>query len=121
LKAGILYVYHDWVSSGRPRTASRWRDNCRSFRNAYDAPPDACLLDVLATSEIELASDAADAVGLEAHGLPLAKLTHRMTALVPHWLAERLMAKAGSPHEVVRGDRIGPSGRHDLRDGCTAG
>jgi threonine dehydrogenase-like Zn-dependent dehydrogenase len=36
-----------------------------------------------------------DAVGMEAHGSPVAKLAHRMTALFPDAMSERLMLKAG--------------------------
>jgi threonine dehydrogenase-like Zn-dependent dehydrogenase len=36
-----------------------------------------------------------DAVGIEAHGSPGAKLAHNMTALMPDALAERFMKKAG--------------------------
>jgi threonine dehydrogenase-like Zn-dependent dehydrogenase len=36
-----------------------------------------------------------DAVGMEAHGSPAAKVAHQMTALVPDRLAERLMTRAG--------------------------
>ena len=36
-----------------------------------------------------------DAVGMEAHGSPAAKLAHQMTALMPNALAEKLMKKAG--------------------------
>ena len=36
-----------------------------------------------------------DAVGMEAHGSPVAKLAHRMTALLPDAMNERLMLKAG--------------------------
>jgi threonine dehydrogenase-like Zn-dependent dehydrogenase len=35
-----------------------------------------------------------DAVGLEAHGSPVASLAHRMTALLPDALAERMMNRA---------------------------
>jgi threonine dehydrogenase-like Zn-dependent dehydrogenase len=36
-----------------------------------------------------------DAVGMEAHGSPGAKVAHQMTALMPNALAERVMKKAG--------------------------
>jgi len=36
-----------------------------------------------------------DAVGMEAHGSPAAKVAHRMTALMPNSLAAKLMVKAG--------------------------
>ena len=37
-----------------------------------------------------------DAVGMEAHGSPVAKAAHQMTALLPNALAERLMLRAGT-------------------------
>ncbi len=37
-----------------------------------------------------------DAVGMEAHGSPVARAAHTMTALLPSGVAERLMKKAGS-------------------------
>ena len=36
-----------------------------------------------------------DAVGMEAHGSPAAKVAHQLTALLPDALAERLMLQAG--------------------------
>ncbi len=36
-----------------------------------------------------------DAVGMEAHGSPAAKVAHQMTALLPGAIAERLMQRAG--------------------------
>ena len=36
-----------------------------------------------------------DAVGMEAHGSPAAKAAHKLTALMPNALSERLMMKAG--------------------------
>jgi threonine dehydrogenase-like Zn-dependent dehydrogenase len=36
-----------------------------------------------------------DAVGMEAHGSPGAKVAHQMTALMPNALAEKLMVRAG--------------------------
>jgi threonine dehydrogenase-like Zn-dependent dehydrogenase len=36
-----------------------------------------------------------DAVGMEAHGSPAAKVAHKMTEFIPNALAERLMRKAG--------------------------
>ncbi len=36
-----------------------------------------------------------DAVGMEAHGSPAAKMAHKMTEFIPNALAERLMRKAG--------------------------
>jgi threonine dehydrogenase-like Zn-dependent dehydrogenase len=36
-----------------------------------------------------------DAVGMEAHGAPVAKLAHQMTGLLPDAVAEKLMEKAG--------------------------
>jgi threonine dehydrogenase-like Zn-dependent dehydrogenase len=36
-----------------------------------------------------------DAVGMEAHGSPVAKFAHRMTALLPDAMNEKLMLKAG--------------------------
>lgn len=36
-----------------------------------------------------------DAVGMEAHGSPGARLAHKMTALLPNTVAEKLMQKAG--------------------------
>jgi threonine dehydrogenase-like Zn-dependent dehydrogenase len=36
-----------------------------------------------------------DAVGMEAHGAPVAKLAHQMTALLPDAIAERMMERAG--------------------------
>jgi threonine dehydrogenase-like Zn-dependent dehydrogenase len=36
-----------------------------------------------------------DAVGMEAHGAPVAKLAHRMTALLPDPVAARMMERAG--------------------------
>jgi threonine dehydrogenase-like Zn-dependent dehydrogenase len=36
-----------------------------------------------------------DAVGMEAHGSPGAKMAHKMTEFIPNALAERLMRKAG--------------------------
>lgn len=36
-----------------------------------------------------------DAVGMEAHGSPAAKVAHQMTALLPRGLASRLMTRAG--------------------------
>jgi threonine dehydrogenase-like Zn-dependent dehydrogenase len=41
------------------------------------------------------ADSVVDAVGMEAHGSPAAKLAHTMTAALPNALAERLMQKAG--------------------------
>ena len=37
-----------------------------------------------------------DAVGMEAHGSPLAKLGHKMVGLIPDRLAEKLMHRAGT-------------------------
>ncbi len=37
-----------------------------------------------------------DAVGMEAHGSPIAKLGHRMTMMMPDKLAEKLMTRAGT-------------------------
>ena len=37
-----------------------------------------------------------DAVGMEAHGSPLAKLGHKMVGLIPDRLAEKLMTRAGT-------------------------
>jgi threonine dehydrogenase-like Zn-dependent dehydrogenase len=37
-----------------------------------------------------------DAVGMEAHGSPLAKLGHQMTKLMPDRLAEKVMTRAGT-------------------------
>ena len=37
-----------------------------------------------------------DAVGMEAHGSPLAKLGHKMVGLIPDRLAEKLMYRAGT-------------------------
>ncbi len=37
-----------------------------------------------------------DAVGMEAHGSPLAKLGHKMVGLIPDRLAEKLMNRAGT-------------------------
>jgi threonine dehydrogenase-like Zn-dependent dehydrogenase len=36
-----------------------------------------------------------DAVGMEAHGAPIAKLAHQATSLLPDAIAERFMQKAG--------------------------
>jgi threonine dehydrogenase-like Zn-dependent dehydrogenase len=36
-----------------------------------------------------------DAVGLEAHGSPVAKLAHQMSALMPNAISEKVMEKAG--------------------------
>jgi len=36
-----------------------------------------------------------DAVGMEAHGAPIGKLAHQMTALLPDSVAEKLMQRAG--------------------------
>jgi threonine dehydrogenase-like Zn-dependent dehydrogenase len=36
-----------------------------------------------------------DAVGMEAHGAPVAKLAHQMTGLLPDTVAEKVMQKAG--------------------------
>jgi len=37
-----------------------------------------------------------DAVGMEAHGAPLGKLAHQMTAMLPNAMAEKLMRRAGA-------------------------
>ena len=37
-----------------------------------------------------------DAVGMEAHGSPLAKLGHKVVGLMPDRVAEKLMTRAGT-------------------------
>src|SRR3954469_12487256 len=56
-----------------------------------------------------------DAVGMEAHGAPIAKLAHQATGLLPDAIAERFMQKAGVDrlHAPPR-HRHRPPRRHDL-------
>lgn len=50
---------------------------------------------VLALTSGRGADAVVDAVGMEAHGSPVARAAHRLTALMPNALAEQLMQRAG--------------------------
>ena len=57
-----------------------------------------------------------DAVGMEAHGSPAAKFAHRMTALLPDAMNEKLMLKAGVDRlaALQLAVELGAPRRHDL-------
>ena len=57
-----------------------------------------------------------DAVGMEAHGAPGAKLAQKVVGLLPDAVAQKLMETAARRSDVrpLRGDRVVPPRRHDL-------
>jgi len=79
-----------------PERLQRGRDRGIDVLNIDDFPSNAALIEQIRDRTGGRGPDAViDAVGMEAHGSPAAKMAHKMTELVPNALAERLMRKAG--------------------------
>jgi threonine dehydrogenase-like Zn-dependent dehydrogenase len=71
----------------------------RARRNGFDVVPvgdrDEMIAEVRSLTEGRGPDSVIDAVGMEAHGSPVAKAAHTVTALLPDSLAEKLMTKVG--------------------------
>jgi threonine dehydrogenase-like Zn-dependent dehydrogenase len=79
-----------------PERLQRARDRGIEVMNIDDFDSDAALIDRIRDRTAGRGPDAViDAVGMEAHGSPAAKMAHKMTELMPNALAARLMRKAG--------------------------
>ena len=79
-----------------PERLQRVRDRGFDVLNLDDFQSDADLIQQIRDRTGGRGPDAViDAVGMEAHGSPAAKVAHKMTEFIPNSLAERLMRKAG--------------------------
>ena len=79
-----------------PERMRRARERGIEVVNLEDYQNDADLIQHIRDRTAGRGPDAViDAVGMEAHGSPAAKVAHKLTEFIPNSLAERLMKKAG--------------------------
>jgi threonine dehydrogenase-like Zn-dependent dehydrogenase len=79
-----------------PERLQRARDRGIDALNLDDFDSDAALIDQIRGRTAGRGPDSViDAVGMEAHGSPAAKVAHKMTEFIPNSLAERMMRRAG--------------------------
>ena len=79
----------------RTRTVERARDRGVNAIDISDLTDKDTIEQVRAATGGRGPDAVIDAVGMEAHGAPLGKLAHQMTAMLPNSIAEKLMQRAG--------------------------